>query len=145
MVVVWWRHQNKNISLCFNTDSLGCLVNPWWLEFSNFCGMSHLWKNLRKLIYSLDLINCWWLKLKANEPIITLVLDTRWHSQNRSIFWVQVDYFCWRKYWWLKIHRFFLGGRAMTNKTIITLKIYLWKRNQKLNCFLKAWFTLFIW
>ena len=37
-----------------------------------------LWKepsvNLRKLISSFDLINCWWLKLRANEPIITLCL-----------------------------------------------------------------------
>ena len=38
------------------------------------------------LIFSVDLINWWWLKLRANEPIITLVFDTRWRNQNRGVF-----------------------------------------------------------
>ena len=38
------------------------------------------------LIFSVDLINWWWLKLRANEPIITLVFDTRWRNQNRGGF-----------------------------------------------------------
>ena len=56
------RHQNKNISFCFNTDFLMTLIS------------------------SLDLINCWWLKLRANEPIVTLVFDTTWRNQNGGIF-----------------------------------------------------------
>ena len=38
------------------------------------------------LIFSVDLINWWWLKLRANELIITLVFDTRWRNQNRGVF-----------------------------------------------------------
>ena len=118
----WWKKLSKNLQSrwCLLSDDLirtkififvlilihfCCLINPWWLEFLKF-----LWKepsvNLRKLISSLDLINCWWLKLRANKPITTLVLDTRWHNQNwsiRDISW----FFCWRKYWWLKIQHFF--------------------------------------
>ena len=72
LLVVWWLHQSKNISFCFNTNSFCCLINAWWLELSKESSV-----NLRKLIFSLDLINYWWLKLRVSEPIVTLALDTR--------------------------------------------------------------------
>ena len=85
-----------------------CLINPWWLEFLKF-----LWKepsvNLRKLISSLDLINCWWLKLRANKPITTLVLDTRWHNQNWSIRDINRFFFVGENIDDLKFSTFFKG------------------------------------
>ena len=88
------------------------------------------------LISSLDLTNSLWPKLRANEPAVTLVLDTWWHNQNGSVFYFLDCFpFCLRKYWWLKI-RHFLG--RMTNKAIIRLKINLWKMHKKLNCAFKS-------
>ena len=43
------------------------------------------------LISSLDLINFLQLKLRANGPIITLVLDTGRRNQNESIFFIFLD------------------------------------------------------
>ena len=41
MLVAWWRHQNKQNTVCFNTDSI------WWtlddLAFRSFCERSHMW------------------------------------------------------------------------------------------------------
>ena len=92
ILVAWWLRQNKKNSFCFNTDFFCYLRNLWRLEFSK-----SLWKepsvNLRKLISRLDLMNCWWLKLRVNEPIIMLVLDTWWRNQNGSIFWILVSFF----------------------------------------------------
>ena len=112
MLVVWWHHQNKAISFCFNTVSFCCLTNPWWLPFVK-----------ETICEPLDPIKCWWLKLRANEPIITLVLDTRWRNQNGSIFLnflFFILFFFLRKYWWLKTQHIFLSGEGNDNRAIIT-------------------------
>ena len=70
-----------------------------------------------------------------------------WYAMTQSkwkyFFWIWVFFgccccCCWRKYWRLKVQHFFLEGeeRGMINKTVITLKINLWKK-----CwFIKVWF-----
>ena len=94
--------------------------------------------NLGKLISSLDLINCLWLKLRANKPIITLMLETRCRNRNGSFLIFLIWAFfgcccCWRKYWRLRM-------RGMINKNIITLQINWWKRHY---CwYLKSWYPL---
>ena len=92
---------------------------------------------VRVFISSLDLINSLWLKLRSN-------MKSRWCLIRDDAIKMQVFFYfldssfflvCLRKYRWLKFNTFL--GR-MTNKTIITLKINSWKRNQKLNCVFKS-------
>ena len=99
---------------------------------------------IRKIIFvwvltsSLDLINSLWLKVRVNERIIMLVLDTWWHNQNGGIFWFlgyQFLSFLEKNIGDLKFN--FFEGR-MTNKTIIALKINSWKKHQKMNCIFKS-------
>ena len=119
MLVTWWRHQNKDISFCFNPNFLITLIS------------------------SFNLINCLWLKLRSNKPAITLVFDTTWRNQNGGIFWgVLVSLF----FMLMNLNSTLsVGRRGMANKTIITLKINSWKRHQKLERFLNALISLFIW
>ena len=127
------------------------------MYFRSFHGRIHLWtynnanidgvryQNKNNIILfawvltsSLDLINSLWLKVRVNEPIIMLVLDTWWHNQNGGIFWFlgyQFLSFLEKNIGDLKFN--FFEGR-MTNKTIITLKINSWKKHQKMNCIFKS-------
>ena len=92
---------------------------------------------VRVLISSLDLINSLWLKLRSNKKSRWCLIRDDAIKMQVFFYFLDSSFFlvCLRKYRWLKFNTFL--GR-MTNKTIITLKINSWKRNQKLNCVFKS-------
>ena len=92
---------------------------------------------VRVLISSLDLINSLWQKLRSNKKSRWCLIRDDAIKMQVFLYFLDSSFFlvCLRKYRWLKFNTFF--GR-MTNKTIITLKINSWKRNQKLNCVFKS-------
>ena len=142
VLVGWWRHQNKKVSVCFKffllldkhlmtwifevfverafcepMITLTLMTSSYTIRKFSFVGM---------LISPLDTINSLWLKLRANEK-------SRWCLIREFFYFLDSSFFlfCLRKYWLLKFNTFF-------GRTIITLKINSWKRNQKLNCVFKS-------
>ena len=134
MLVVSWRHQNKNISF-FNYWVILLLDKPLmtWI-YEDFVEGAICEPKKINFFFGSD-INCLWLKLRANKPMVTLALDTRWRNQNGSIFFgyeiFLVSAVVGENIDDLKFNTFLGGreGRGIINKTIITLKINLWKRH----------------
>ena len=124
MLIGWWHHQNKKISVCFKLFLL--LDKPlmtWIFEVfveGVFCESMITLRlmapaiSIRKFIFvrvlisSLDLINSLWLKLRSNKKSRWCLIRHDAIKMKVFFYFLDSSFFlvCLRKYRWLKFNTF---------------------------------------
>ena len=156
VLVGWWRHQNKKVSVCFKFFLLldkplmtwifevfveGAVCEPMiTLTLMTSAYTIRKFSFVGVLISPLDMINSLWLKLRANEKSRCFLIRDDAIKIQEFFYFLDSSFFlfCLRKYWLLKFNTSF-------GRTIITLKSIHEKGTRSSIGFLKVWFLLLIW
>ena len=109
MFVGWWRHQNKQNTICFNTDSF------WWtlddLAFRSFCERSHLWTydnpNIDNSAVRIRIFFCWSVNFFFGSDKLFMTEIKRKRAYNHVCTWYVLTQSKWKYfiyffgYWFL--------------------------------------------